>query len=302
MNDFMKNAAGLTKNPLGIIALFISLIYGFACIVLSTSLTNMVTQDERLPLIWFIILFPILILLAFIFLVVNHHEKLYSPGDFREDNSFIRALNGKGIKKKQKKEAKILEEAETVTEKGNSTEDEANHPNKEEEQKQTQSETNSSEETSNNHNTKATGLRTIEDKESLVNKFSNAENWVATELSLKYNMAFKTNQVIASKYGQFELDAIGNDNKRAIIAEVKYWESNKSIKPLKITIQDFLRKYQKLEALFGINKEFKIIIALVFDNLENINKRELSLFVNEINENVIVEFYDYRELKKENQE
>ena len=299
MNNFMKNAAGLTKNPLGIIALFISLIYGFACIVLSTSLSNMITQDERLPLIWFIILFPILILLAFIFLVVNHHEKLYSPGDFREDNSFIRALNGKRIKRKQKKEAKILEDAETVTDKENSIEDEENQPSKEEVQEQTQSE---SQDTTNNKNTKTTELSIIEDNESLVNKFSNSENWVATELSLKYNMAFKTNQIIATKYGQFELDAIGNDNNRAIIAEVKYWESNKSIKPLKITIQDFLRKYQKLETLFGINKEFKIIIALVFDNLENINRRELSIFVNEINKNVIVEFYDYRELKKENQE
>jgi len=34
ISDFMKETKNLTKNPLSIIALFISLIYGFACLVL----------------------------------------------------------------------------------------------------------------------------------------------------------------------------------------------------------------------------------------------------------------------------
>lgn len=288
MNDFMKNASGLTKNPLGIIALFISLIYGFACIVLSTSLTNMISEEERLPLIWFIILFPILILCAFIYLVVNHHEKLYSPSDFREDNSFMQALNGNRIKRKQKKEAQILEEAEIVPE---------NDPKQDEdEDEQPESYVN------NNSNSKTTQLTNVNSDEDLISKYSNAEKWVAKELGLKYNLSIKTNQVIVTKYGQFELDIIGNDNKKAIIAEVKYWEAKKSIKSLKIAIQDFLRNYKRLENIFGINKEFKIIVAFVFDHLDSINKQELKLFINEINENVVVEFYEYSDLKKEYQE
>jgi ABC-type transport system involved in multi-copper enzyme maturation permease subunit len=94
MVDFMNQAKGLTKNPLGIIALFVSLIYGFACLVLSTSISNLNEISERLPLIWFIILFPIIILICFVFLVTKHHGKLYSPSDYGNAESFLKTLEG----------------------------------------------------------------------------------------------------------------------------------------------------------------------------------------------------------------
>lgn len=98
LKDFMINAKGLTKNPLGIIALFISLIYGFACLVLSTGLDNMFGPYERLPLIWFVIIFPILILGGFIYLVVTNHQKLYAPSDYQDEKNFFNAYqNNKSI-------------------------------------------------------------------------------------------------------------------------------------------------------------------------------------------------------------
>jgi len=90
ISDFMEKAKGLTRNPLGIIALFVSLIYGFACLVLSSSLSNLHGQEERLPLIWFIIFFPVLILIGFIFLVVKHHHKLYAPSDYKDESNFVK--------------------------------------------------------------------------------------------------------------------------------------------------------------------------------------------------------------------
>ena len=94
ITDFMSKTKGLTRNPIGIIALFISLIYGFACLVLSTSLSNLQGSSERLPLIWFIISFPILILIAFTYLVVKHHKKLYAPSDFKDEKNFVNAFVG----------------------------------------------------------------------------------------------------------------------------------------------------------------------------------------------------------------
>lgn len=94
MNNFLQHAKGLTRNPLGIIALFVSLIYGFACLVLSTSISNLHDNCERLPLIWFIIVFPIIILVAFIFLVTKHHGKLYSPSDYGSADSFLKTIEG----------------------------------------------------------------------------------------------------------------------------------------------------------------------------------------------------------------
>jgi hypothetical protein len=94
MINFIENAKGLTRNPLGIIALFISLIYGFACLVLSTSISNLKEHSERLPLIWFIIGFPLIILVGFVFLVTKHHQKLYSPGDYGNAESFLKTVEG----------------------------------------------------------------------------------------------------------------------------------------------------------------------------------------------------------------
>lgn len=96
--NFLKNTKGIAKNPLGIIALFISLIYGFACLVLSTSGSNLL-PSERMPLIWFLILFPLIIMISFLFLVVRHHNKLYGPSDFRNENLFLKTIDIKTQKR-----------------------------------------------------------------------------------------------------------------------------------------------------------------------------------------------------------
>ena len=74
LKSFSDAAKGLSRNPLGIIALFIVLVYGFASLV--TAFASSFTANERLPLIWFMVLFPVLVLAVFAWLVRNHSEKL----------------------------------------------------------------------------------------------------------------------------------------------------------------------------------------------------------------------------------
>lgn len=87
-NTFISNAKAFIRNPLGVIGLFVSLIYGFACLILGFGIKNFNAPEERLPLIWFIVAFPILILIAFLWLVIKHHTKLYGPADFQNDTTF----------------------------------------------------------------------------------------------------------------------------------------------------------------------------------------------------------------------
>ncbi len=77
----MKEAKSLARNPLGIVALFISLIYGFASLLLSSAIDKLQAL-ERWPLILFVVIFPFSVLYVFYKLVTNHHGKLYRP-DFR---------------------------------------------------------------------------------------------------------------------------------------------------------------------------------------------------------------------------
>lgn len=88
ISTFGSAAKGLARNPLGIIALFIVLIYGFAALTLGFN--SHLESGERLPLVWFLVLFPVAVLALFGWLVSQHNEKLYAPSDYRSDDSFLR--------------------------------------------------------------------------------------------------------------------------------------------------------------------------------------------------------------------
>lgn len=60
LKAFGDTAKGLAKNPLGVIALFIVLVYGFASLV--TAFGSSFSAGERIPLIYFLIVFPVLVL------------------------------------------------------------------------------------------------------------------------------------------------------------------------------------------------------------------------------------------------
>jgi Holliday junction resolvase-like predicted endonuclease len=79
------------RNPLGIVALFISLIYGMSALLLGTSI-NALSPINQTILVIFIVTFPFVVLGVFGWLVARHHMKLYGPSDYRTDKSFLDAL------------------------------------------------------------------------------------------------------------------------------------------------------------------------------------------------------------------
>lgn len=289
IGDFLKGSKGLTRNPLGIIALFVSLIYGFACLVLSTSISNLKTSDERLPLIWFIILFPLVILGAFIFLVVKHHEKLYAPGDFRGDDSFIQTIDRGQLRVKQLKEVKILESA-PVAEIDTTTELENKNINIETSEVENKTEVTQSKDD--------TDTQQEYSENQLVEIYSNAEKWAAQELSLKYKVLLRTNVKVGTGNGNLELDAYGTDGSKIYVAEIKYWQTKKSYNKLKLSIQEFLASSARIVQTFSRSKELRLIIVIVFDNLKVVDKDDLKNFIESINSNADIEFLDYNELRK----
>jgi len=88
VRDLGKIAQGLARNPLGIIALFIVLVYGIAALV--TASAGSLTPAERLPLVYFLVIFPVLVLLVFAWLVSKHSGKLFVPGDFKDEANYVK--------------------------------------------------------------------------------------------------------------------------------------------------------------------------------------------------------------------
>ncbi len=282
--EFLSNIKNLTRNPLGIIALFVSMIYGFSCLVLSTSITNLEYAYERLPLIWFVIIFPIFILAAFIYLVIFHHEKLYSPSDFRDDDSFIQTIDENKRIKRIQDEVKSLEtspKSEDFSEKDNSDV------------------TKLSENSKNQDTVDGSQSSDITVSE-LLKMYTNSEKWTLNELNLKYNVILKPQVRLRTPLAHFEFDGFGTNRNSTFIVEVKFWQFSRSDKKLKLKIQEFLAKKPKIEIAFNRpSKTTSIIIAIVFDDLTRINKDEYVEFVSAIGgDNVILEFFDYRELKR----
>lgn len=88
IQSFGETARGLARNPLGIIALFIVLVYGFASLV--TVFAGSFTDAEILPLIYFLVIFPILVLIVFAWLVSKHSGKLFAPSDFKDEENYVK--------------------------------------------------------------------------------------------------------------------------------------------------------------------------------------------------------------------
>lgn len=84
------------KNPLGIIGIFLVLTEAIASLVIVKS---HLSDPQNTILVLFIVLFPCLVLGAFFLLVTRHHEKLYSPGDYRDERNFVSTYNSLTQKK-----------------------------------------------------------------------------------------------------------------------------------------------------------------------------------------------------------
>jgi len=90
-NQIKRTAVKLSQGPLGIIALFIVLIDGFASLVLGFATD--IGESNRSILVWFLVSFPVIVFFVFAWLVSCHHAKLYPPSAYT-DGELARLVYG----------------------------------------------------------------------------------------------------------------------------------------------------------------------------------------------------------------
>ena len=88
-NGPLSAGAAVVRNPLSVIAMFVLLVEAIATITLIQVNGN---PSIALPLVWFVVLFPTLVALLFFGTLWWRHEFLYSPMEFRSDESFLTAM------------------------------------------------------------------------------------------------------------------------------------------------------------------------------------------------------------------
>lgn len=105
---FLDKARAFIRNPLGIIGLFVALIYGLASFV--AIFGDHLTDDQMWVLLWLIFVFPFAVLAAFYRLVTEHHHKLYAPADWRDERNLF------GMQGEEVREALLSREAVQLAE------------------------------------------------------------------------------------------------------------------------------------------------------------------------------------------
>lgn len=190
MNEIiMNNNCKFARSPLAVLTLFVTIAYGIVICFVS-DFSKFQGLLERLPLIWFMILFPLVVLGVLCWLICTRPEKMFGPSDFRTDNAF--SAYALGIQVEQQKGEKILEllREEDDVEKG-------------------------------------TPPMVQESLAISLKCYENAENWSIKELSAEYGIDFNPYFIVNFDRRTFVFDAVGYSLGKSYCVEVKYLKNNK---------------------------------------------------------------------------
>lgn len=80
----MLEKVGKVSNPLTVIAIFAGISEISGTIVLPK-----LSEYNQFVFIWFVMLFPVILISAFFYVLWHKHRVLYSPSDYKEDASFL---------------------------------------------------------------------------------------------------------------------------------------------------------------------------------------------------------------------
>jgi hypothetical protein len=78
------------KNPLTIIAIFAGLAE-----ICSTTVLPFIDKDIQQIFVWFIVIFPVLLVLLFFSVLNWNHTVLYAPTDYKNEDNFLKVKNKK---------------------------------------------------------------------------------------------------------------------------------------------------------------------------------------------------------------
>ena len=106
----MIEKVGPIKNPLTIIAIFAAIAE-----ISGTLVLPFIAAANQSLYVWFLMVFPILLILLF-FLTLNfNHKVLYAPSDYQNEDNFLRSLPRATLAEKVLKiEAEIAEENKSI--------------------------------------------------------------------------------------------------------------------------------------------------------------------------------------------
>jgi hypothetical protein len=276
------------SNPLTVMAVFVSLAE-----VSGSAILPILTDDIQSIFLWFVMLFPILIVSLFFATLNWNHKVLYAPTDFRDDKSFldlIRPLNDAELV--IKRDEQIIEETEVKEPEADKAEDKEPI----------------TEEPLNVHKTTQASPPILETTVkpsaklgySFQAKAREAEALAIQEIQKEYPFPF-TREVSFENVGFFDALAFDTDRKQVIVVEVKYLKSGHFNADI---IHKLLYQSEALRTAASKNNfKSKFILAIVISEEANENHvKAIKKRVNEItkhsSQEIDLRVFEIEELKK----
>lgn len=229
----MIEKIGTIKNPLTIIAMFAGIAEISGAVVLP-----FICQQNQGLYIWFLMLFPLLLILLFFATLNFNHKVLYAPSDFRNDDSFLQCFSPASSKEQRDKQSQELkyvgshdgQKQETASQERFGTSSTASYP-------------------------KTNDLRS---------RYSLAEDLALSKIATEMRQPVLRNMRFARGKVTFIFDGIIISNNNVIGIEVKYIHNTSSItKYLRDSLLRILYVEEGMKE--SMRKRFSLMLAIVTD-------------------------------------
>lgn len=257
MEDKLKHIS----NPLTIIAVFCGIAE-----LSGTSVLPFIDVSNQETFIWFLMLFPTLIVILFFVTLNFNYKTLYSPSDYRDDKAFLNALGYSSPDQVKEKITKELEEDEFIIE---SSIDKRKRPER------------------------------IIIPDNRFTEYYLAEDLVLREIERELNILFKKNVFLKSGHTRIEFDAVGIKGDQIYFVEIRLISNQFS----KNILNRIIRKTNIIqkEGKYKNTKVILIIALVLYGNQYDENKvrNEVKETLQKVNElSVIFRIYKFSDLKE----
>lgn len=263
----MKDKTNHVKNPLTIIAIFAGISE-----ISATAVLPFISESIQKIFIWFIILFPFILLLLFFITLWTKHQVLYAPSDYKSDENFLKVIPSTGIEIKEK----IIEDTNELVE-------EIKKPKKEKVQLYRES--------SYNYENPGFDISAHEN-------FALAEQLCLNKLKDQYSGKFNSQSTIHTGKLKMRVDGLSMNDDHWYLHEIKYFSS------VNIQMNGIGRNINAFKQLCNsntLNKKLTYHIHIVTPvDPESRKKIEQNFYNNFGNsEDIYLEVIDYLALRKE---
>lgn len=303
------------KNPLTVIAIFSAVAE-----ISGTTVLPFIAESNQSIYIWFLMLFPTLLVIIF-FLTLNwNHEVLYAPSDYKNENNFFKSLRNATTEEKIEK---LKEEIDEVADVNNNNAnkipnytDSANEPNNDNVAQppaasdvidetnnnpvRAQQDSSSEKTTSTDAQHTPATITTTERKAGLLANYALAEKLSILKLSKELDINFKTDVRVGTHDDNYVIfDALEVKKRIAHGIQVKLFQ--KSV----LEIQNISKTFEKISFVSKSNEgRFILHFVAVLDN-PNLDpshvKEKLSMLTKHYDFIIEIHVFTLSDLKNEYQ-